>query len=147
MKKNTKVIFGGSLILVSILILLVAATPSSSGSEINISEALENASQYDGRYVTTEGFLIEETIIWDADNIEIRFEIEDEDGNRLPVYHHGVRPDNFSDGVIVIVHGYLNQDDYFEAERVQTRCPSVYEGKDPEEYDKEFHRELLQNED
>src|SRR5699024_12261756 len=65
----------------------------------------------------------------------------DEEGNELDVIHNGVEPDNFSDDVIVIVHGYILDNGVFEAERVQTRCPSSYEGEDMEDYDSEFHRE------
>ncbi|MDQ0257797.1 cytochrome c-type biogenesis protein CcmE [Evansella vedderi] len=143
MKKNTKVFLGSSALLLSILILLITATPASSGSEISILEAKVNGAQYEGRYVTTEGFLQAGSVDWRADEIELRFTIEDEEGNTLDVFHHGVRPDNFSDEVIVIVHGYLQEDGVFEAERVQTRCPSVYEAEDPENYDADFHRELL----
>lgn len=142
MKKNTKVILGSCALLFSILILLITATPASSGMEISILEAKVNAERYEGRYITTEGFLIEDSVDWRANEIELRFTVEDEDGNTMDIFHHGVRPDNFSDGVIVIVHGYLQEDGVFDAERVQTRCPSVYEGEDPENYDAEFHREL-----
>lgn len=130
MKRNTKVLFGGSAIVLSILILLITATPASSGSEITILEAIENVEKYEGRYITTEGYIVPGTIDWNAEAIELRFSIEDEEGNELQVFHNGVKPDNFSDDVIVIVHGYLLDENTFEAERVQTRCPSSYEGED-----------------
>ncbi|WP_078593292.1 cytochrome c maturation protein CcmE [Evansella clarkii] len=144
MTKNTKVILGGCAVFLSIMILLITATPASSGSEISILEAKINESQYEGRYITTEGFLVNGSVDWEPDTIELRFTLEDEDGNELDVYHHGVRPDNFSDDVIVIVHGFLN-DGILEAEKVQTRCPSAYEGEDPDNYDPDFHRELLRD--
>ncbi|UTR16609.1 cytochrome c maturation protein CcmE [Salipaludibacillus sp. LMS25] len=142
MKKNTKVLLAGSLIFMSILVLLITATPTSSGAEISINELNEKAYEYKERYITTEGFLIENSVDWNADAIELQFHIQDEDGHILPVYYHGVKPDNFSDDVIVIVHGYVTSDGIFEAEKVQTRCPSVYEGEDPEDYDPDFHRNM-----
>ncbi|SDZ67190.1 cytochrome c-type biogenesis protein CcmE [Evansella caseinilytica] len=142
MSKNTKVILAGCAIFLSIIILLVTATPASSGSEISLLEARVNADQYKDRYLTTEGFLQPGSVDWNPDKVELRFTIEDDENNQLQVFHHGVKPDNFSDDVIVIVHGYL-KDGLFEAERVQTRCPSVYEGEDPDDYDEEFHRNLL----
>lgn len=142
MKKNTKVILGISALFLSTIILLVIATPASSGSEISISEIKNNASEYEDRYITTEGYIAPDSESWDADAVELSFTIEDDDLNQLDVVFNGIKPDNFSDDVIVIVHGYILDDGTFEAERVQTRCPSTYEGEDMEDYDSEHHREL-----
>lgn len=147
MKKNTKVILGVGAIFLSIVILLIAAIPASSGLEISISEAKTNSSDYKDRYITTEGFIVPESINWDADAIELSFTIDDDQDNQLDVIHNGVQPDNFSDDVIVIVHGHLLDDKTFEADRVQTRCPSSYEGEDMEDYDSEYHRSLKLNDD
>ncbi|MCT8136333.1 cytochrome c maturation protein CcmE [Anaerobacillus sp. CMMVII] len=143
MKKNTKVLLGGSTVILSILILLIAATPGASGTEIPLQEVLANPEKYEERYVTTEGFLVAESIDWRADEIELRFDIVDSEGNVLSVFHHGVRPDNFSEGVITILEGYIVPGEPFNAERVKTKCPSKYEGEDPNNYDPEFHKELL----
>ncbi len=143
MKKNTKVLLGGVAIILAILILLIAATPGASGTEISIKEAVENPAKYDGKYVKTQGLLVEDSIDWRADEIELRFDIVDEEGNVLTVFHHGVRPDNFSEGVITMIEGYIVPGEPFQAERVQTKCPSKYEGEDPKNYDQELHKEVL----
>lgn len=143
MKRNMKVVLGSSMIIVSILVMLIIATPSSSGSEITIGHLQDNWDEFTESYVTTEGYLVANTVDWNADDIELRFDIEDEDGQVLSVYHHGVQPDNFEEDVIIIVHGYTQEDGVFEAEKIQTRCPSVYEGTmDPKDYDPEVHRKL-----
>ncbi|WP_280772246.1 cytochrome c maturation protein CcmE [Salipaludibacillus daqingensis] len=142
MNKNTKVLFGGAMIFLSIIVLLITATPASSGSEISIEQINQNSQEYMERYITTEGFLVEGSVDWNADEIKLNFDLKDEQGNILPIFYQGVRPDNFSDDVIVIVHGYLGDDGVFEADKVQTRCPSVYEGEDPDSYDPEIHREM-----
>ncbi len=143
MKKNTKVLLGGSTVILTILILLIAATPGASGTELPIYQVLANPEKYEGRFVTTEGFLMESSIDWRADEIELRFDVVDSEGNVLSVFHHGVRPDNFSEGVITILEGYIVPGEPFQAERVKTKCPSKYEGEDPSNYDPEFHKELL----
>jgi len=142
MNKNTKVLFGGAMIFISIIILLITATPASSGSEISIEQIKQNSEEFTDRYITTEGFLVEGSVEWNADDIELEFQIKDEEGNVLPIFYKGVSPDNFSDDVIVIVHGHIGDDGVFGAEKVQTRCPSAYEGEDPENYDPEMHREI-----
>lgn len=142
MKKNTKMLMGFSAIFIAIVILLIAATPGSSGTELTLEEFIKEPMKYEDRYVMTQGNLIEDSIKWDADKIELRFDIQDEKGNTLHVQHNGVTPDNFSQDVIVILEGFVNKDGSFTAEKVQTKCPSKYEGEDPENYDPEMHQKL-----
>ena len=143
MKKNTLITIGGFAIIGAILILLMAATPASSGVELKLAELTESGQEYKDDYITVEGLLIEESIDWNADDILLAFDVEDEEGNKMSVIHNGVRPDNFSEGVIAILQGLIKEDGSFEAETVKTRCPSKYEGEDMENYDPEFHRDKL----
>src|SRR5690625_3344601 len=139
MKKNSKIVFGSSVVVLGILFMLIIATPASSGQEVTIGYLQENIVELKETYTTTEGLLVDDSIDWNADDIELRFEIEDEEGNVLPVFYHGVEPDNFTDEVNIIVHGYIQDDGIFEAEKVQTRWSSTYEAYDidPEDYDPE----------
>lgn len=144
MKKNTKMLMGFSAIFIGIVILLIAATPGSSGTELTLEEFIKEPLKYEDRYVMTQGNLIEDTIKWDADKIDLRFDIKDEKGNVLHVQHTGVKPDNFTEGVIVIIEGFVNKDGSFTAEKVQTKCPSKYEGEDAGDYDPETHQKLTE---
>jgi cytochrome c-type biogenesis protein CcmE len=144
MKKNTMVSIGGVIIAGAIVFLLMAATPGSSGVEITLKELNENQQKYEDNYVTVEGLLIEESVEWNADKIELQFDVKDADGNKLHVIHNGVKPDNFTEGVIVILQGNpAKEQGEFIAEDVKTRCPSKYEGQDMENYDPEAHKDKL----
>lgn len=144
MKKNTIVMLGGFIIAGAIIFLLMAATPGSSGVELKMDELLKNQEKYrDGYFVTVEGLLIEDSIKWDADKIELKFDVKDNDGNVMHVIHNGVKPDNFSEGVITILQGAPTEKDTFVAETVKTRCPSKYEGQDMKNYDPETHKGKL----
>jgi cytochrome c-type biogenesis protein CcmE len=144
MKKNTMVSIGGVIIAGAIVFLLMAATPGSSGVEITLKELNENQQKYEDNYVTVEGLLIEESVEWNADKIELQFDVKDADGNKLHVTHNGVKPDNFTEGVIVILQGNpAKEQGEFIAEDVKTRCPSKYEGQDMENYDPEAHKDKL----
>ncbi len=135
---------GGFIIAGAIIFLLMAATPGSSGVELKMDELLKNQEKYqDGYFVTVEGLLIEDSIKWDADKIELKFDVKDNDGNVMHVIHNGVKPDNFSEGVITILQGAPTEKDTFVAETVKTRCPSKYEGQDMENYDPDTHKEKL----
>jgi cytochrome c-type biogenesis protein CcmE len=143
MKKNTLVMLGGFIIAGAIVFLLMAATPGSSGVELKMDELIKTQTQHKNDYVTVEGLLKEDTIKWDPDKIELKFDLHDNKGNILHVVHHGPKPDNFSEGVIVILQGSPTMKDHFKAESVKTRCPSKYEGKDMKNYDPKKHEKLL----
>ncbi|CEG27819.1 cytochrome c maturation protein CcmE [Bacillus sp. B-jedd] len=143
MKKNTIVMLGGFIIASAIVFLLMAATPGSSGVELKMKDLLANQEKYKEDFVTVEGLLVEESIKWNADKIELKFDVKDNEGNIMHVTHNGVRPDNFSDGVITILQGSPTGKNNFTAETVKTRCPSKYEGEDMKNYDPEAHKEKL----
>lgn len=143
MKKNTIVMLGGFVIVGAIIFLLMAATPGSSGIELKMDELLKNQEKYQDDYVTVEGLLIGDSIKWDADKIQLKFDLKDNDGNLMHVIHDGIKPDNFAEGVIVILQGSPTNKNTFVAETVKTRCPSKYEGKDMKNYDPETHKDKL----
>ncbi|MGG3469959.1 cytochrome c maturation protein CcmE [Neobacillus pocheonensis] len=143
MKKNTLVMLGGFIIAGAIVFLLMAATPGSSGVELTMKELLATQNQHKDDFVTVEGLLIEDSIKWNPDKIELKFDVKDNDGNILHVIHNGPKPDNFSEGVITILQGAPTKKNTFEAETVKTRCPSKYEGKDMKNYDPEKHKQML----
>ena len=143
MKKNTIVMLGGFIIAGAIVFLLMAATPGSSGVELTMKQLIATQSQHKDDFVTVEGLLKEDSIKWNPDKIELKFDIHDNDGNMLHVVHNGPKPDNFSEGVIVILQGAPTTKDHFSAETVKTRCPSKYEGKDMKDYDPKKHEKLL----
>ncbi|MED4204367.1 cytochrome c maturation protein CcmE [Neobacillus mesonae] len=143
MKKNTMVLLGSFIIAGAIIFLLMAATPGSSGIELTMKQLLASQEQYKDDFVTVEGLLIEDSIKWNPDKIELKFDVKDSDGNMMHVIHNGPKPDNFSEGVITILQGSPTDKDTFKAETVKTRCPSKYEGKDMKDYDPETHKEKL----
>lgn len=144
MSKNKKIVTGLVLAAVALVILMFSSMPSAGSKEVTISTLTENVKEYEGEYLTTQGQLNEESIKWDADKILLEFEIYDEDQEALLVSHEGIKPDNFSDGIIVIVQGFLDENGVFQAEKVQTKCPSKYEGLE-EDYDPEMHKQMFDN--
>jgi cytochrome c-type biogenesis protein CcmE len=145
MKKNTIIMLGGFIIAGAIVFLLMAATPGSSGVELTMKELLATQDQHKDDFVTVEGLLIEDSIKWNPDKIELKFDVKDNDGNIMHVIHNGTKPDNFAEGVITILQGAPTKKNIFVAETVKTRCPSKYEGKDIKNYNPETHKDKLNN--
>lgn len=146
MSKNKKIIAALTLIFTAFMIMTFASMPTAGSKEMTISDIFNDRENFEGEYLMTEGLLIKDSIEWDAEAIELRFEIYDANETILPVRYQGVQPDNFTEDVIVIVEGFMNKDGLFEAEKVLTKCPSKYEGEDIEDYDSEMHKELYSNE-
>lgn len=143
MKKNTKIWMGSLVIVLSVVLLLIWATPGSTGVELTIKDVLANPNKYQNEFISLQGNLLEQSVKWDANKIELRFDIQDDKKNTLSVVHKGVKPDTFSEGTIVIVEGnYDAKSKQFDAEQVKTRCPSKYEGQ---QYDPKFHEDLKKN--
>ena len=134
---------GGFIIAGAIVFLLMAATPGSSGVELTMKELLATQEQHKDDFVTVEGLLVEDSIKWNPDKIELKFDVKNNEGQLMHVIHNGPKPDNFSEGVITILQGSPTKKDTFTAESVKTRCPSKYEGKDMKDYDSETHKEKL----
>lgn len=144
MSKNKKIVAGLIMGAAALAIMLFASMPSANSKEITISDLLQAPGRYAGEYIMTQGLLRGDSIKWDADNIRLEFEIYDEHDAVLSVYHDGIKPDNFSDGIIVIVEGFLHEEGTFEAEKIRTKCPSKYESADMENYDIEQHKKILE---
>lgn len=131
---------GAIVIAVSVIVLLFWAAPGSTGKELTIQDVLSNSNKYQNEFVCLQGNLIQESIQWNPDKIELCFTIQDENKNRLPVVYHGVKPNTFTEGTIVIVEGqYHPKEAAFVADSVKTRCPSKYEGQP---YDPKLHEQL-----
>jgi cytochrome c-type biogenesis protein CcmE len=143
MKKNTIILLGGFIIAGAIVFLLMAATPGSSGIELTMKQLVATQDQHKDDFVTVEGLLVEKSIKWNPDKIQLKFDLKDSHKNILHVSYDGVKPDNFSEGVICILQGSPTGNNNFKAESVKTRCPSKYEGKDMKNYDPKKHAEIL----
>jgi cytochrome c-type biogenesis protein CcmE len=68
---------------------------------------------------------------YDTASQELRFELLDTAGNRMPVSYRGIRPGNFKDAISIVAIGpYRNG--RIEAEKLLVKCPSKYQGSEVE---------------
>jgi cytochrome c-type biogenesis protein CcmE len=126
MKAKTKIMIAMGIIIVTISVLMITGFLNMSGRSVSIEQVLAPGFEYEGKFLRIEGELLE-GYVYSAAQLTLEFQITD--GERiLNVIHDGYQPDNFYEGVIVIVTGNYRADDgVFVADTVQTRCPSTYE--------------------
>ncbi|MBS4024356.1 MAG: cytochrome c maturation protein CcmE [Clostridia bacterium] len=126
MKANTKVTIAALIIIATIAVMMVTGFLNMSGRTVTIEQVLATGVEYEGKFLRTEGQLME-GYVFNVKDITLEFQITD--GERiLNVFYKGFQPDNFDVGIDVILTGNY-QEDVFIADSVQTRCPSTYEAE------------------
>lgn len=122
-------LIGGFILVAVVGYLLYMGLSSSVMYYVTVSELLQ------GKYTDVDtdirviGRVVDESIDWDADLLDLEFDISE--GNAtLSVVYDGAIPDGFASGSDVLVEGRYYPDEAFEANTIMMRCPSKYE---PEE--------------
>ena len=96
-----------------------------------------------GTNVQVTGDLTAERTYWYSDDQLRTFHfimVEQETGDSLYVAFDGVKPSTFDEAVGIVAIGSYDGS-HFMAKQVLTKCPSKYEGKDPNEHEKALGQE------
>lgn len=152
-----KFIFGGLLIVVAVIGLIVVSTQQNTQFFYTVEELQAKAGEIGEHDVRISGAVIGESIEEDAQNVSISFvvvnipgdndEIEARGGlamvlheavadpslARMQVIYHGVRPDLLKNEAQAIMTGHLRADGVFEADELLLKCPTKYEEAVPDQ--------------
>ena len=133
---NLKFIIAGAALIALIIGLIVYGSMTASSYYLTVSE-IQEQTQNDGasmvgQRIRVNGAVVADTEDWNAQEVTLRFSIEDENGATLPIVFYGPRPDNFQRAASAIVEGELLADGSFQADTLLLKCPSRYE-EEPEE--------------
>lgn len=131
--KNLKFMIGGFLVVALIIVLIVQATISTKAYYLTVDEVHARVPEIVGERVRVNGTVVEGSEDWNAEEITLRFTIQDESGGQLPIVFYGPRPDNFQRAASAIVEGELLPDGSFQADTLLLKCPSRYDEMPDEE--------------
>jgi cytochrome c-type biogenesis protein CcmE len=92
--------------------------------------SFEEARKADG-VVQVMGGLDKTSDRYDTAKEELRFDLLDTAGGRMPVTYRGIKPGNFKDAVSIVAIGPY-RDGRIQAERLLVKCPSKYQGAEVE---------------
>jgi cytochrome c-type biogenesis protein CcmE len=81
--------------------------------------------------VQVMGSLDKTSDLYDTTRQELRFDLLDPDGHRMPVAYRGIKPGNFKDAISIVAIGSY-RDGHIEAEKLLVKCPSKYQGAEVE---------------
>ncbi len=114
-----------------VLIYLISAR-TTVNENVEVTELLEGGERFRDRRVQVAGVVVAGTEEYDADTIDLRFRMTDEQGSEVAVRSRQPRPDAFEEGGVVIVTGrYDPKVGRLDAEDLKAKCPSRYE-EDPD---------------
>ncbi len=127
MLKKKRFIIGGIIVILAMSYLGFMSFQSSATYYYEVSELLEQGSPIYGENVRVSGQVAPGSLEQETTGLILRFTITDVDTeDNLPVIYQGVVPDTFKVGNEVVIEGYLNSDDIFQANTLLAKCPSRY---------------------
>ena len=112
--------------LAAVIYLLYLIFSSSVSYYVTVSEFYDREAELGDVNVRVAGKVVESSINWNSDNLELGFTIA-EGGNSMPVIFHGAQPSGFKADSSVLVEGRYRPDGVFEAKQLILKCPSKYE--------------------
>lgn len=130
MTKKLKLILATTIILGAFGYLMFSGFNNAKAYYMTIDEVMasEGKGKVGNQNLKVSGKVIGQSVKWEPSKPELRFEIISNDQKEImPVVYKGVKPDNFNDGIDVIVDGKYTVEQVFLANKVMTKCPSKYE--------------------
>ena len=125
MLKKWRYPIGGLVVLAALGVLLFNVFESYSTYYYTIGELKEQGESIYGEQVRVTGDVAQGSTEYDVETRILTFTITDEEES-LTVVYEGIRPNNFDDGVKVVVEGSYNSTGVFEGDQIITKCPSRY---------------------
>lgn len=120
------------MIAVGVIVAVIAALVAVGMTQANtfywtIDEILDQGDEAVGKAVKLSGFIVGDSVQWQPEQMELRFELRSEAGDVLPIVYRGMKPDTMHDGWEAIVEGRMNAAGVFDADQLYVKCPSKYE--------------------
>ncbi|MCF6092541.1 cytochrome c maturation protein CcmE [Microaerobacter geothermalis] len=132
MKVRTKVTIAAVVVIGIIVALVTMGMSQASTYYLTVDEYLAKADKWNDRPVKVSGTIVGDSVNWNPQTVELRFDMKSEEGQVIPVYYKGLKPDNFVDGWEAIVEGKMDDSGQFVASQLLIKCPSKYEAVEEE---------------
>ena len=123
MKK--KYLLGTIVLVLAVGYLIYLSFSSSVSYYVTVSEFYSRGTELYDTSVRVAG-IISEPIEWDAEDVELSFNIT-EGGENMAVVYNGAMPSGFKAGSNILVEGKYGSGGVLEASQIILKCPSKYE--------------------
>jgi cytochrome c-type biogenesis protein CcmE len=130
MKKGTKLVTIGIIVVVAVFYLISSGFKQSGVYYLEVHELIKDPTKYEAKGIRVSGDVVKGTIVKDAKNQHLEFVMADGTGKQMNVVYNGIIPDAFTEDVQVIVEGKYHKDtNTFNASTLLAKCPSKYEAE------------------
>lgn len=125
MSKPLKLGIGAIIIIPALAhIVYIGATSSLTNYYLTVDELIAQEPSLRGGEVRLAGEVVPGSIEWEWGTSTLRFQVQDKES--MPVIYQGLPPDTFRGGITVILEGRYEEEGYFRASALSTRCPHSY---------------------
>ena len=124
-----KIVIGVLLIVGALAYLIIGGFQDTAVYYMTVPELYAKGDLPQNQGVRVSGYVVPESIQWDASAIKLDFAMA-ENGDTLLVTYNGIMPDQLGDAQQVVVEGLIGNSGVLTAEKIFLKCPSKYEEKD-----------------
>ena len=124
-----KIVIGVLVIVAALVYLVVGGFKDTAVYYRTVKELYAEQSMPVGEGVRISGYVVPETINWDAENIKLSFSMAEEK-DTLHVEYNGIMPDQLAEAQQIVVEGKLESGQLLKANNILLKCPSKYEVKE-----------------
>ena len=107
MKTRTKFVIGGAVILAVIVALSLQELQKTTVFFYTPTEVLASPAEFEEKTIRIGALVQQGSVDWNAQAIQLSFNITEEGKYYIPVYYAGVKPDLFREGQGVVVEGRM----------------------------------------
>jgi cytochrome c-type biogenesis protein CcmE len=122
---------GGLIVVVGLAVILLNVFQSYSIYYYTVDELKSQGEKIYGEQIRVTGKVADGSADYDVEKRLLTFAITDGNTNgavgSLPMTYEGIRPNNFDEGIEVVVEGKYGATGVFTADQIITKCPSKYE--------------------
>jgi len=143
MKSRNKFIIGGVLIFAIIIALSIQELQEKTIFFYTPEEILVNPSKFENKTVRIGALVQKGSVVWNANKIQLSFNITDNGKKFIPVFYNGTIPDLFREGQGVVVEGKMIENK-FEANQLLVKHSEEYVVEDEHNKNKENYYKSIQ---
>ena len=107
MKTRTKFVIGGAVILAVIVALSLQELQKMTVFFYTPAEVIASPAEFEDKTIRIGALVQQGSVDWNAQAIQLSFNITEDGKKSIPVYYSGVKPDLFREGQGVVVEGKM----------------------------------------
>ena len=143
MKQRTKFVIGGIVILAALSILSFRGLQEMTVFFYTPAEVLASPADFQDQTIRIGALVQSGSVVWNADEIRLSFDITEDGKQFIPVVYQGVKPDMFREGQGVVVEGKM-QGGNFRADQLLVKHSEEYTLEEGHQKQKEdYYKSIL----